>query len=79
MTGHTLQPVVTNPCWATLDNFIRALADKLRGLGYKETLEVEFRIWSTLGVDPEAFRGFLLKFREKGPVKIVPRRSFHGY
>jgi len=51
-----------------VDNAMRRLVDKLSTLGYKHTLELEFRCESVgLHLD---FKDFLPKFRERGRVRI---------
>jgi len=62
---------VDEPCWEPFDKCVSALTDKLRKLGNKQTLEVEFRfdfLASDTLVDPKRF---LSKFREKGRVRVV--------
>jgi len=65
------------------------LVDKLCALGYKHTLELEFRLGS-VSLDPNLnFRGFLPKFRKKGRVRVygassgkvleLPVRSFQAH
>jgi hypothetical protein len=67
----TLRALINDTCWISFDDCISALADKLRGLGNIEPLELEFQI-GRLVVDPLAdYNGFLPKFREKGRVRIV--------
>jgi len=51
------------------------LANKLRTLGYKHTLELEFQ-FASMGFDPKlGFGGFLRKFRGMGRVKILNTSS----
>jgi len=59
-------------CWTSFDDYISTLADKLRKLGSKKTLEVEFQS-EYLVVDslPVDYKRFLPKFREKGRVRIA--------
>jgi len=58
--------------WTSFDDCISPLADKLRNLGSKQTLEVQFRseylVIDSLPVD---YKRFLPKFSEKGRVTIV--------
>ena len=56
-----------HPNWMDFDGWISALADKLRKLGNKQTLEVEFRFVPVVS----DLKGFLPKFRERGRVRIV--------
>ena len=57
--------------WVDFDNCISALADKLRKLGNKQTLEMEFRFELVPLDQPRDLKGFLPKFREKGRVRIA--------
>jgi len=58
-----------------LDNLMCGLVDKLRTLGHKHTLELEFRFESAK-LDPDLdFRRFLPMFREKGRVRISNKLS----
>ena len=71
----TLQALTNNTDWKSFDDCVSALADKLRGLGNKQTLEVELRTGSIV-LDPLVdYSGFLSKFREKGRVSVVDRSS----
>ena len=69
----TLQALTNNTDRTFFDDCISALADKLRESGKKQTLEVELRT-GRIVLDPLVnHNGFLLKFREKGRVRIVDR------
>jgi len=63
---------LSHRCWTSFDDCISALADNLRKLGSKQTLEVEFRS-EHLAIDPPSvdYKEFLPKFSEKGRVTIV--------
>jgi len=52
-----------------------ALADKLRKLGNKQTLEVEFKFVCAILDPPEDGEVFLPKFSEKGRARIVDPSS----
>jgi len=69
-----LHTFLSHHCWTSFDDCISVLADKLRNLGSKQTLEVQFRA-EYLVVDslPVDYKRFLPKFREKGRVTIVHR------
>jgi hypothetical protein len=56
--------------WRSFDDCVCALADKLRGLGNIQLLEIEFQI-NYLGLESLANYTFLPKFREKGRLKVV--------
>ena len=56
--------------WPTFDDCVSALADKLFKMGYKETLEVEFR-FEPVFMNQTNRKKFLPKFREKGRVTIM--------
>ena len=60
------------PCWKPFDECISALADKLRQLGNKQTLEVELRFDYLPTPAPLVdLKGFLPNFRGNGRVRIV--------
>ena len=69
--------------WGLVDEQLCALVDRLRGAGYRHTLEVELRlakVWGELGT--YQFTKFLPAFREKGIVSIIDvvpgDRLFHS-
>jgi len=74
-----LHTFLSHHCWTSFDDCISALADKLRKLGSKETLEVEFRS-EHLVVDflPMNSKKLLPKFSEKGRVTVVRQRAGDG-
>ena len=74
--GFTSYTLVSQPhYWEPLDDVACRLVSKLSTLGYKHTLELEFRFDGTY-FDPDlAFGGFLPKFRERGRVKILNTSS----
>ena len=71
----TLHTFLNHPCWTSFDDCVSALTDKLRKLGNKRTLEVEFRFESLASDTPVDYKKFLPKFREKGQVRVVDRSS----
>lgn len=71
----TLQALTNDTDWTSFDDCVSVLADKLRGSGNKQTLEVELRT-GCMVLDPLVdYGGFLPKFREKGRVRVVDRSS----
>lgn len=66
----TFRAFAAYPCWAKIDECMSALTDNLCRMGYKETLEVQFR-FEPRKMNQADCEGFLAKFREKGWVKIV--------
>ena len=71
----TLLALADHTCWEPFDDCISALADKLRGLGNKQTLEVEFQTGCVVLDLPTDHNKILPKFREKGRVKFVDHLS----
>ena len=63
--------VLYDSSWEPFDGMICGLVDRLQALGYKHTLEVEFRANCVeLGGEMRQ-ENFLPKFREKGRVRVV--------
>ena len=61
-----------NSYWASLDDTLCGLVDRLRMSGYEHTLEVEFPIDVEDMDNYEAYQEKLLpKFKEKGRVRIA--------
>ena len=70
----TLNAFLGQPSWEQFDSCICSLADKLRKLGNKQTLEVEILVH--LNSCPSVgYKEFLPKFREKGRVRVVEHLS----
>ena len=62
--------------WENLENTVCRLVDKLRTLGYKHTLELEFHLEEGEAIDRELdYTGLLVKFREMGRVRIFGTSS----
>ena len=63
--------------WGLIDEELCMLVDRLRGTGYRHTLEVELRL-TQVGDGPEEydFTQLLPEFTEKGIVTIID--VFHG-
>ena len=57
--------------WGLFDDTICELANKLRTLGSRHTLEVEIRVGVEGFGSEEQQRRFLPKFKEKGRVRVV--------
>ena len=64
--------------WASVDEQLCELVDRLRMTGYCHTLEVELRLNNTGDITGKyEFTKFLSKFREKGIVTVVD--AFQGH
>ena len=70
-----LDTFLNHSCWASFDDCMSALADKLRKLGNKQTLEVEFKFVRAILYPPPEGEVFLPKFSEKGRVRVVDYSS----
>ena len=70
--------------WASIDEQMCGLVDRLRAMGYCHTLEAEVRLRPEVGdaLTIEKISRLLPKFREKGIVSVVdivhPDRIFHS-
>ena len=58
--------------WTWVDEQLCGLVDRLRAMGYRDTLEVELR-FGKIADNPEKheFANVLPKFKEKGAVTVV--------
>ena len=60
----------------TADGSLSQLVEKLRGLGYSRTLEVEFLVSSLADGEVESgFAKLLPKFRKKGRVRVIQKSA----
>ena len=66
---------MADPRWTQFDGTICQLVDKLRFLGSRNTLEVEFRVQSDYLGEKEHHKGILPRFKEKGRIRVVSTTS----
>jgi len=69
--------------WGIVDEQLRVLVDRLHGMGYRRTLEVELRLAKIRGdLGRDQFTKFLPAFGEKGIVTVIDvvrgDRLFHS-
>ena len=66
-----LEDLLDHPCWVPFNDMMCRLVDRPRAPGYRNTLEVEFRLLFWYPAGKARHRGFLQKFKGKGRVTVT--------